>query len=307
MQYKSSKRASLLGLGALLSIASAWWAAPASATEQSLRTFRVDPFERVIIPRDDDAYLGRTIRLPLDGSEVVRVPLGYRYVSTILDGVEATVGGLPQSIGAGEVFTRRKASGGRLSELPADAVILCRAPVPQTFAQELAAAATLGLAQLAGNYAQETQLCAVDGDHDGRIEKLFLGGAKRQRDLEFTSINPVAYEHAENSPVNGFAFVLYATTGLFGGDPLLFAAIEQEGHITNVSTFRFEANGKMVNQKRAFSVKPRNLPQEIKIGASVLRIKGYDPAAQAVDVEFTKFFETQKLDWYIEHTIYILY
>lgn len=308
MQYKSGKRAALLGLASLLFIASASWAPPASAAGRSLKTFRVDEFERVIVANNADAYMGRTVRLKLDRSEVVRVNLGYRYVSAILGDVEATVGGLPQSITPGEVFTRRNVSGGRIAELPADAVILCRASEMHNFAQGLASAATLGLTQLAANYAADIQLCAVDGDHDGRIEKLFLGGAKRQQDLEFTSIDPVPYEHDENFPVKGFAFVLYATTGLFGGDPLLIAAIEQKGQITDVTTFRFETNGKMADQRRVFPVRPRNLPQEIRIGASVLTIKGYDPAAQAVDVEFTKYFETQKLDWYIApNTIYISY
>lgn len=310
VQFTSGKRGALLGLASLvlIAIAAPSWAAQAPAGGRSLKTFRVAEFERVIVPDNADAYMGRTVRLPLDRSEVVRVNLGYKYVSAILGGVEATVGGLPQSIAPGEVFTRRKVSGGRIAELPADAVILCRASVMHNFAQGLASAATLGLTQLAANYAADIQLCAVDGDHDGRIEKLFLGGAKRQQDLEFTSIDPVAYEHEENFPVKGFAFVLYATKGFLGGDPLLIAAIEQSGRITDVTSFRFETNGKLADQTRVFSVKPRKLPQEIRIGAAVLTIKGYDPAAQAVDVEFTRYFETQTLDWYIApQTIYISY
>jgi hypothetical protein len=282
-------------------------AASASESPRPLKSFWVEDFEKVIIPSDSDLYLGKTIQLKLDGSQALRVDLGYRYIAMLDGGVDATVGGLQQSLPAGSLLTRRKVSGGRISELPEGAVILCREPVQRNFGQAMASAATLGITQLAARYATDIQLCAVDADRDGKIEKLFLGGAKQQQDLDFTDITPVSYRHQENYRVGDVKFVLHAFKNIWGSINL-FAAVESNGRWSDVSSLRFETDGKLTNHKTQIPVKKAKLPYEVKFGSATLLLKHYDETTGTVDVEVTKDFDLQGVDWHFApQTIYIYY
>ena len=281
--------------------------APDGAGAGDLKTFRVGDFEKVIIPGDAESHLGSTAHLNTDKSDSLRVGLGYSFISKISGSVSAVVGGIPQSIYAGEIFTRRNVKGGRIAELPDNALILCREPVQRNFGQAMASATTLGLTQLAARYAADIQLCAVDGDRDGNIEKLFLGGAKQQQDLDFTNIEPTPYDYRENFPVDGVALTLFAMKRIWG-DVIFVASVERNGQRTELSQLRFESNGKMVNQKVVIPIKKGHFPQEVKFGSAVLLIKAYDATTGVIDLEFSKYFDMQKLDWYVApQVIYIYY
>lgn len=310
MKYNFGKSITLVLLASLflIGITRPAFAAPSSASSRALKPFRVEEFQKVLLPDTTNSAVGQRVRLNTDGSEVLRLNLGYRFIARMSAGFGATVGGMPQTARRGELFTRRKVSGGRLSELATNALILCREPVQHNFGQAMAAALTLGLTQAGANYAENVQLCAVDEDRDGAVEKLFLGGAKRQQDLEFTSIVPVPYEYRENFPVEGIRFVLYATTGLFGGDPLLMAGVERNGQRTHIDVLRFETNGVLVNEKAVVPIKKGKLPREIRFGSAVILLRSYDANTGIIEAEFVKYFDTQVLDWsFSPNTIYISY
>jgi len=211
------------------------------------------------------------------------------------------------------MFTRRMATGGRIAELPADALILCQEPVQRNLTQALASAATLGLTQIAARYATDVQLCAVDADRDGSLERLFLGGAKQQQDLEFTNIEPVSYDYRENFKVADFKFALHLEKRMFGG-PVLITGLERAavdatpGGTTPLSVLWFEKNGKLVSQPVIIPIKKNGLPQEIKLGSAILSVKKYDDISGVSDIEFTKFFDLERIQWAIlPQTIYIYY
>lgn len=272
-----------------------------------LKSFRVDDFEKVIIPSNRDAYLGRTVRLTTDRSEMVHIKLGYRFVALNEAAINAVVGGIPFAAPPGSRFTRRNAKGGRLAELAPDALILCQEPYQRNLAQSLAAASTLGLTQLAARYAEMVQLCAVDEDRDGRIEKLFLGGAKQQQDLEFTAIDPVPYQHRENFEVTDAEIVLFLVKRLWG-TPVIGAVLNGPGGLVEVSRLRADMNGVMTNQEFTMVIRKDKLPQEMKLGSAVFSVTKYDPEAGTADLEFSKFFDIQRVDWFVAiKTIYISY
>lgn len=283
-------------------------AAPESASARPLKSFWVPAFEKVLIPDNADAYVGKTIQLKADPSDAVRVNLGYRFIAKNVGPINAVVGGIPYSVEPGSMLTRRKATGGRIAELPADAMILCQEPVQRNLTQALASAATLGLTQIAARYATDVQLCAVDADRDGNIERLFLGGAKQQQDLEFTTIDPVPYDYRENYQVADVRFVLHLVKRMFGG-PVLVAGVQRtDGGVTDVSILWFERNGKLVSQPVIIPIKKGDFPHEIKIGSAVLSVKAYDEVSGVADIEFSKFFDLERIDWAIApQTIYIYY
>lgn len=278
---------------------------PAAAGD--LKSFRVDDFERVVIPSNKDSYLGRTVQLKTDRSEMVHIKLGYKFVALNEAGINASVGGIPFAVSPGARFTRRNAKGGRLAELAPNALILCQAPYQRNLAQSLAAASTLGLTQLAARYAEMVQLCAVDEDRDGKIEKLFLGGAKQQQDLEFTAINPVPYQYRENFEVNDAEITLSLLKRLWG-TPVIVADLNGPGGPVEFSRLRLDMNGVMTNQQFMMVIRKDKLPQEVNLGSAIFSVTKYDAEAGTADLEFAKFFDTQMVDWFIANkTIYIYY
>jgi hypothetical protein len=281
---------------------------PAPApTAGDLKSFRVDDFERVVIPSNKDSYLGQTVRLKTDRSEMVHIKLGYKFVALNEATINAVVGGIPFTVSAGARFTRRNAKGGRLGELQPNALILCQAPYQRNLAQSLAAASTLGLTQLAARYAEMVQLCAVDEDRDGKIEKLFLGGAKQQQDLEFTAIDPVSYQYRENFEVRDAEIVLFLLKRPWG-TPVIVADLNGSGGLVEFSRLRLEIDGVMTNQEFMMVIRKDKLPQEVKLGAAIFTVTKYDAEAGTADLEFSKFFDTQMVDWFIANkTIYIYY
>jgi hypothetical protein len=276
-------------------------------TAGDLKSFRVDDFEKVIIPSNKDSYLGRTVQLKTDRSEMVHIKLGYKFVALNEAAINAVVGGIPFATSPGSRFTRRNAKGGRLAELAPTALILCQEPYQRNLAQSLASASTLGLTQLAARYAEMVQLCAVDEDRDGKIEKLFLGGAKQQQDLEFTVIDPVPYQYRENFEVKDAEIVLTLVKRLWG-TPVIVAFVNGPSGPIEVSRLRLEMNGVMTNQEFMMVIRKDKLPQEVKLGSAVFSVTKYDAEAGTADVEFSKFFDTQMVDWFVAiKTIYIYY
>lgn len=268
------------------------------AQAADLKPYKAEEFEKVIIPDNAADYLGRTIRLTTDQAGMAYLSLGYRFLATNRTRIEATVGGIPYSIPAGSLFTQRKVKGGHITELPADAVILCGRAYQQNLGKSLASAVTLGLTQVAARYMENLQLCGVDADRDGAMEKLFLVGAKQQEDLAFTSIMPVPYEHRQNYVVEDYRLAIYLQKFWFGG-PALVVGLQGADKPKPIDGLWLEGpTGKMEHQKAVFSFKPSKLPQEIRIGSATLVVKRYDEAAGTVDVKFTKFFDNQKVDWY---------
>lgn len=281
-------------------------AAPAPAPTD-LKSFRVDAFEKVVIPSNRDDYLGRTVRLKTDRSEMVHIRLGYRFVAMNEGAINAVVGGISFTAPAGSQFTRRNARGGRLAELAPNALILCQEAYQRNLAQSLAAASTLGLTQLAARYSEMVQLCAVDEDRDGKIEKLFLGGAKQAQDLEFTAIHPVPYQYRENFEVDDAEITLFLVKRLWGS-PVLLAGLNGPRGAVGLSRLMFDMDGAMRYQETTIKIRKDNLPQEVKLGSAVFSVTKYDAEAGIADLEFSKFFDTQKVDWFVEpETIYIYY
>jgi hypothetical protein len=267
------------------------------AQARDLKPYRAEDFEKVIIPSNQGDYLGRTILLTADQSGMAYLNLGYRFVATNQTRIVATVGGIPYSIPAGSLFTRRKVKGGHIAELPADAVILCGMAYQQNLGKSLASAVTLGLTQAATRYMEKLQLCGVDADRDGAMEKLFLVGAKQQQDLAFTSILPVPYQHRQNHQVEGYHLVIYLEKYILSS-PSLVVGLQSGGKPAPLAGLWLErADGKMRYNKTNLNLKTSKLPQEIRIGPAVLIVKRYDDAAGTADVEFVKFFENQKVEW----------
>lgn len=295
--------------GLLLSIALGWQAGhaqapPAAAAE--LRPYRIAEFEKVVIPSAPDAFAGKTFRLKVGGPESIRFSLGYRFIAANSEPISAKVGGLDFAIPAGEIFTQRKVKGGAISDLPANALVLCQAPVQRSFAQGLVGAATLGITELAARYLADVQVCGVDADVDGRIEKLFLGGANRSADLGFSDILPVPYEAQQNFEVPGISLAVRVTNvWLFG--PQITVGVMRGSNFTELSTLSFEKDGKMRNSTVTESIKVKKLPQDIEIGSAILTIKSYDPVEKIFDIEVKRDFETAVVDWYIAPNTIVIY
>lgn len=270
----------------------------AAAQAGNLKPYRAAEFERVIIPDNAADYVGRTIRLTTDKAGMAYVSLGYRFLATNQRPIEATVGGIPYSIPAGSLFTQRKVTGGRIAELPADALILCGRAYQQSLGKSLASAVTLGLTQGAARYMEYLQLCGVDADRDGAMEKLFLVGAKQQQDLAFTEIMPVPYQHRQNYRVEDYRLTISFEKILLGS-PSLVMGLQSAGKPTFLDRVFFESDGRMVSHSGIYAIKTSALPQDIGVGSAVIRVKRYDPVAGTVDVMFVKFFDNQKVDWFI--------
>jgi hypothetical protein len=147
MKHGSKARAAALALLSLIlaSPSGSSFAASTSEDASALKPFRVDELENVVLPRDSDVYVGRTVHLKTDKSETIRMNLGYRFIARIDGRIDAVVGGIRQFLPAGSILTQRKASGGRISSLPVGALILCDRAVQHNFGQTMASAATLGI------------------------------------------------------------------------------------------------------------------------------------------------------------------
>lgn len=296
--------------GLLLSIALGGQASQAqtpTAAAAELRPYRIAEFEKVVIPSAPDAFAGKTFRLKVDGGESINFSLGYRFIAMNSEPISAKVGGLDFTIPPGEIFTQRKVKGGAISDLPADAIILCQAPVQRNFGQALVGAATLGITELAARYLSDVQVCGVDADVDGKMEKLFLGGANRSPDLGFSEILPVAYEAQQNFEVPDIDLAVRVTNVWFFG-PQITVGVMNGRNFTALTSISFEKDGKMVRSITTESIKVKKLPQDIAIGSALLTVKSYDPVEKIFDIEVKRDFEAALVDWYIApQTIYIYY
>jgi hypothetical protein len=295
--------------GLLLSLGLGWQghAQTSPETPAGLKPYRIAEFEKVVIPSAPDAFAGKTFRLKVGGPEAIRFSLGYRFIAMNSEPISAKVGGLDFTIPPGEIFTQRRVKGGAISDLPASAVILCQAPVQRSFAQGLVGAATLGITELAARYTADVQVCGVDADVDGKIEKMFLGGANRSPDLGFSDVPPVRYEAQQNFEVQGVNLAVRVTNVMFFG-PQITVGVMNGKNFTPLTSLSFEKGGKMVSSTVAEGIKVKKLPQDIEIGSAVLTIKSYDPGEKIFDIEVKRDFETARVDWYVApQTIYIYY
>ncbi|ODT89159.1 MAG: hypothetical protein ABS78_02900 [Phenylobacterium sp. SCN 70-31] len=277
---------------------------PPAAAE--LKPYRIADFEKVVLPSAPDAFAGKTFRLKIKGDTLISFGLGYRFVAMNSEPISANVGGLEFTIPPGEIFTQRKVKGGAMSDLPAQAVILCQAPVQRNFGQALVGAATLGLTEFAARYLSDVQVCGVDADVDGKMEKLFLGGANRSADLGFSDIVPVAYVARENFAVPGVNLAVRITDVLLFG-PQITVGVMNGQKFTALSTLSFEKNGKMVRSTAYESIKVKKLPQDIAIGSALLTVKSYDPIEKMFDVEVKRDFEVALVDWIINPEVIYIY
>lgn len=306
--WRAFVRPALAGL--LLSLGLGWQAGHAQTppeTTPALKPYRIAEFEKVVIPSAPDAFAGKTFRLRVGGPESIPFRLGYRFIAMNSEPISAKVGGLDFMIPPGEIFTQRKVKGGAISDLPASAVILCQAPVQRSFAQGLVGAATLGITELAARHMADVQVCGVDADVDGKMEKLFLGGANRSPDLGFSDIPPVAYEAQQDFEVEGVKLAVRVTNVILFG-PQITVGVMTGQNFTALTSISFEKGGKMVSAIVSEGIKVKKLPQDIEIGSAVLTIKSYDPVEKIFDVEVKRDFETAKVEWYIApQTIYIYY
>lgn len=269
-------------------------AAPASDTGRTLKAFRVGEPQAVVLPGEPSDHLGKTTQMRINGPEALRFDLGYRLVAKTDVDIKAVVGGLPMYLPAGSTLIQRDVSGGRLSELLEGAVILCSDPVEHKSIKTLEAAVSLGATQLASRYSRHVQLCAVDADNDGLLERLFLAGSKQQQDLEFTNVQPVSYQHWNNYKVKGVHLFVHAISGLLRS-PALVVAIGVDGDWTNPNKLWLETNGALQEHNPAIAIDRANLPQDLAFGSAKLRILAFD--GQTVNVELVRDFDVQRVMW----------
>lgn len=207
---------------------------------------------------------------------VLETPVGLRRGAFLEAPVEISLIGKSFGFQKGDLLVRADVSGAASGQIGAMAVTLCGDP-QVNIAKNLMSASTLGITSIFNRTGSFSQVCLIDGDGDGKLEKAILAGVKSMKDAAPVAIAPTEYRLVENEPFGGdsVARIRYrGETGLVGGHVSFDLEVREKGQPLLFSNVRTQ-----------LSVK--KLPQRVMLMGAVFMVKSYNPydGHVVVDVE----------------------
>lgn len=215
---------------------------------------------------------------------VLETPVGYERVVKLGAPLTTKIIGKDFGFGDGDLLTAATITGASSAFVPPSAVTACGAPRVDVLKTALNAS-TLGITSLLNRTHGMSQVCLIDADLDGRLEKAILAGVKSQKDAVPVAIEPTSYTIIDKQPMPGesAARILYrGKTGLFKGGNVSFDLEVVEGgqklYFNNVRT----------------KVDIDNLPQTVTLLGSIFTVNSYDPVDGKVVIDVQKGFSEGK-------------
>jgi hypothetical protein len=126
----------------------------------------------------------------------------------------------------------------------------------------------------------QTQLCLVDADKDGLVEKAILAGANKSKDQVPVEIVPTKISVMQDVLLPGVSQAQIRFAGKVGwlGDIAFDLQV-----IENDRPLIFQNGRTLVN--------PKNLPQTVDIFGAILLVESYDKASQVAKIKVVKGFD----------------
>lgn len=262
------------------------------------KSFQISGPRLVLAPGEAPTTLGTTLHVR-EKDVIFSAPIGYRNAAELLEPVTASVAGLQLTMEAGAVLAEHTAKGGYLADLPADALVVCEEP-KQDLAKSLIGAVTLGLTSLGARYSAWTQLCAVDADRDGSIEKLFLAGAKQPEDRVFTEIAPARIAVSSSKPIpDSRVDVVYFDGGALNSENVEFQVYMRGAKLT-LDRVYFSDDPADKGARWYTPIKAKKLPHPIVYGASSLTVLSVDAASKTAEVRPESGFAPTEINWRLQ-------
>lgn len=270
-----------------LAVALALLPSPAAAGS---RAYRVSLSGMVILPPDAPRQSGEE-RVVRPGDIVLRAPLGWGSSATIDTDLRVEIAGVAETIAAGaRLMEARERSGGDLGTLSDEARVFC-ADERVNVTNVLASSMTLGLSNLATRVSRLRRFCFVDGDRDGRLERAFLVGTKRDEDRRMVDISPTPYTHAENRPIGEGHHIelVYDRAGLFGVPGFRLGHLAA-GSPQPVQTIFTGVGEDRSRTRAATAIRTARIPQLLEIGPASLTVTRFDPETKEATIRYERDF-----------------
>jgi hypothetical protein len=242
--------------------------------------YEITPSGKRILP----ATLGESILASRSISRnelILMQPVGRSYVAILDTDLAVTIAGKSFTLPKGTDLNVARVGGGAAANIADTRAVFCAASQNNwNMAKGLANLATLSLFARSQRHGVETQLCLVDADRDGMVEKAILAGANKSADQVPVEIAPTKISVMQDMPLPGVSQAQIRFSGKAGWLGNIAFDLEV---IENGTPLYFQ-NGRTV-------LNPKDLPQTINIFGAILLVESYDKASQVAKIKVVKGFD----------------
>lgn len=264
----------------LLGIALASASVAGGAAAQAKEPFQVTQDLYVILP-GSRAGADWTVA---PGETVLRGTIGYSAAAKPAEPVSAHLAGVQVDVAADIPLPEMRPSSATRARLGADARIFCgsqRRP-------DMIAAPPSGPPGRGRRFDDYVYPCLVDGDRDGKLESIFLGGVRWASESLLVPIAPIAYSEQKNVPLMGSVWITYEK----GGDLQLHAVYG--GHVLPIRGVRLGAERKHYPAER--NVRRSSYPFVVPYGSAAISVLGFEPDGGKLRIRVDRAFEIEPLE-----------
>jgi hypothetical protein len=276
MTSQLRRRIVRLGLaGALLA------AGAGAATAQENKPFQVNQDLYVLLANDKGVGQERVV---VPGETIMGTVIGYSAAARLAEPVSSVLAGVPVDVAAQVPLPEVRPLGATRTRLGPGARIFCgtqRRP-------ELIAAAPLGPPEKGPRFERDVAPCLVDANRDGKVESMFLDGARWASESVLVPIAPVAY-----SEINNFQSLDYVWITVEKG-PVLRLRFNHRGRELPIRGLRLGAAKQSYSAKR--TVRPGAFPQVIRFGSAAIAVLGYEPGSRKLRIRIDSGFAVEALE-----------
>lgn len=187
-----------------------------------------------------------------------------------------------------------RATGGDLDNLPGTALTYCE-DFRHNQGKALIQLATGGIASLGARLRSDTQTCVIDSDRDGKFDRAFINGAKKNEDRHSVEITPVAYRDTMFEPVGGDTKleVRFFDGGMLSG-PNFQLSLRLKGSNASYAALHFFPLDRRASVRarvpnaQGFSL--NKLPLPMNFGSGAVQVLFYDKATKTASASVVRDF-----------------
>lgn len=234
------------------------------------RGYETYPWGMVLLPSADGP--GPEVDLA-PGAVVARSPVAQAPVAILEEPVSVAIASIEQSLPAGtELFfvSVGGAASARLEQVP-EAYCARQRVNAGTAVRAILDHAAFGLLSPLNRSGAFSTHCFIDGDGDGRLDTVFLSGARREADLAPQPVGPLQTRFQRGRPVEGASEAR-----------IVYAGPNRRGTRLSFRIETVDAAGRPAHGEVKAEIDVRNLPYTTQIQGATIVVRSYDPTSRSV-------------------------
>lgn len=242
--------------------------------------YQVAPSATAFLPQEAANAQPSGLRAVLPGEALFTTPVGWRSAAQLDGDASGSIIGKDFLFEKGETLPVATITGTAAGGFARGTVALCGTPQVNA-AKTLLAASTLGITSIFNRTGASWQVCLLDTDSDGRLDRAILAGVKKAADATPIAIEPVPYRLMTNAvmPGESQARIVYrGETGLIGGHVSFDLQVTENGQPLIFGNVRTK-------------VDLDKLPQPGTLMGTQFTVLAYDPADGHVSVQVQRGFQ----------------